>query len=184
MNHLIGRLVAWAMLGGALLTGTSAFADGPTTAIKTEYLLTFLAPLDPSTDVNNSLSISNVRSTGSWFKGPHIKGTLVPPGGDWLRVMPSGDMRLDVRVTLKTDDGALIYVSYNGVLKESPENEAKANKGEVLTDKDIAYFVIAPTFETSSPKYVWLNGVQAIGKMAEYKEGNGGYVKYDVFIVR
>ena len=42
----------------------------------------------------------------------------------------------------------------------------------------------APTFQTSSEKYAWLNGVQAVGKMVEVKVGAGGYVKYDVFIVR
>jgi hypothetical protein len=46
------------------------------------------------------------------------------------------------------------------------------------------YFVTAPTFQTSSTKYAWLNGVQAIAKMVEVKAGDGGYVKYDVFVVR
>lgn len=36
----------------------------------------------------------------------------------------------------------------------------------------------------SSEKYAWLNGVQAINKVVEVKLGEGGYVKYDVFIVR
>jgi hypothetical protein len=57
-------------------------------------------------------------------------------------------------------------------------------KGEVLTDKDLPYFVTAPTFQTSAPKYAWLNGVQAVAKMVEVKAGDGGYVKYDVFVVR
>ena len=57
-------------------------------------------------------------------------------------------------------------------------------KGEVLTDKDMPYFVTAPTFQTSSAKYAWLNGVQAVSKMVELKGGDGGYVKYDVFVVR
>jgi hypothetical protein len=144
--------------------------------------MTFVAPLDPSTDIDDSLSISNVG--GGWARGPHIRGKFVPPGGDWLRVLPSGAMRLDVRLTLKTDDGALVYITYNGIFKESPASEAKASRGEVLTSKDVAYFVAAPTFETSAPRYAWLNDVQAIAKMVEYKEGDGGYVKYDVFIVR
>jgi hypothetical protein len=181
---LLLRRTIGAMLAVTLLPGASALADGPSTEVKTEYLMTFLAPLDPPSGVDNALFISNVSATGGWAKGPRIRGTFVPPGGDWLRVLPSGTMRLDVRATLKTDDGALIYITYNGVFKESPANEQKANRGEVLTDKDIAYFVTAPTFETSSAKYGWLNSVQAIAKMVEYKEGKGGYVKYDVFVVR
>ena len=184
MRTLRGRQAAQWVAASALFVTASALADGPTTQITSEYLMTILAPLDPSSDVNNSLSISNVRTGDAWAKGPRIRGTFVPPGGDWSRVMPSGSLRLDVRLTLKTDDGALIYMTYNGVLRESPENEKKASRGEVLTDKDIAYFITAPTFETAAPKYAWLNGIQAIGKMVEYKEGKDGYVKYDVFIMR
>jgi hypothetical protein len=95
--------------------------------------------------------------------------------------MPSGVSRLDVRLIVKTDDGALIYVTYNGIIKDTKESEARAEKGEVLRFKD-HYFVIAPTIETSAKKYEWLNGVQCIGKIVEDK--NGAYVKYDVFVVR
>ena len=178
-------LAVLAVLTNSLLCVTAARAGAQTVDIKTEYLMTFQAPLDPSSDINDSLSISNVSSSGGWAKGPRIKGTFVPPGGDWLRVMPSGAMRLDVRVTLKTDDGALIYITYNGIFKESPAGKAKASRGEVLTARDVAYFVTAPTFETSAPQYAWLNDVQAVAKMIELKESaTGGYVKYDVFAVR
>jgi hypothetical protein len=60
----------------------------------------------------------------------------------------------------------------------------KPNKGELLTTKDIPYFIAAPTFETSSEKYAWLNSVQLLNKLVEINLGDGGYVKYDVFIVR
>ena len=78
----------------------------------------------------------------------------------------------------------LIYLSYNGIIQHSAESAEKLNKGELLTTKDIPYFIAAPTFETSSPKYAWLNSVQAVNKMVELKIGEGGYVKYDVFILR
>ena len=115
------------------------------------------------------------------MKGPRINGTLFAPAGDWSRTLPSGASRLDVRATIKTDDGALIYISYNGIFKDSEEAEARAAKGEVLTSEDI-YFVIAPTMQTSARKYDWLNAVQCIGKMTRYK--NDAYVKYDIFVVR
>jgi hypothetical protein len=154
-----------------------------TTRIETEYLMTYLAPIDAPVVIDGALQIFNVPS-GGWAKGPKINGTLLAPGGDWLRTMPSGVFRLDVRATVRTDDGADIYVSYNGVIQYSAESAERLAKGEVLTDKDIPYFVTAPTFQTSSEKYAWLNGVQAVGKMVELKAGVGGYVKYDVFIVR
>jgi len=166
---------------GLLLCGLALHAQ--TTKISTEYLMTIYAPLDPIHTVDSSLYIYNVKP-GGWVKGPKINGTLVPPGADWLRVMPSGVSRLDVRATIKTDDGALIYMSYNGIIKDTKESEARTDKGEVLTSKD-HYFVIAPTLETSSEKYDWLNGVQCIGKIVEDKaDKNDSYVKYDVFVVR
>jgi len=55
---------------------------------------------------------------------------------------------------------------------------------ELLTTRDIPYLVAAPTLQTSSEKYAWLNSVQLINKLVEVKLGEGGYIKYDVFIVR
>ena len=154
-----------------------------TTRIETEYVMTLLAPLDAPIAVDGSLQIFNVKD-GGWVKGPRINGTFAAPGGDWLRTMPSGVFRLDVRASIRTDDGADIFASYNGIMQHSEESAERLMKGEVLTDKDIPYFVTAPTFQTSSPKYAWMNGVQAVGKAVELKLGEGGYVKYDVFIVR
>ena len=155
-----------------------------TTQINTEYLMTYQVLLDAPTPIDSSLMVINVKPTEGWAKGPKISGTFQAPGADWLRVMPSGALRLDVRAVLKTDDGALIYVTYNGIIQHSPESAEKMSRGEVLTANDIPYFVTAPTFQTSSPTYAWLNSVQAVGKMVEIKLGDGGYVRYDTFIVR
>ena len=173
----------FALVCAVLLCGTSMSAAAQTTQISTDYLMTYLAPLDPPVAIDGSLQIFNVKA-GGWVKGPKINGTLASPGGDWLRAMPSAVFRLDVRALIRTDDGADIYVSYNGIIQHSSESAERLMKGEVLTDKDMPYFVTAPTFQTSSPKYAWLNAVQAIAKMVEVKAGDGGYVKYDVFIVR
>lgn len=92
-------------------------------------------------------------------EGANIRGSFIPPGDDWLRVMPSGALRLDVRATMKTDDGELIYVSYNGFIQHTEASAAKLNNGEVFTHEDIAYFVSAPTMQTSSRKYDYLKRV-------------------------
>jgi hypothetical protein len=160
------------------------FASWPlqaqTTGISTEYLMTLYAPLAAADAIDTSLYVYNVRP-GGWVGGPRIKGTILPPGGDWSRVLPSGASRLDVRLTIKTDDGALIYMSYNGIFYDSKEAEDRAAKGEVLTSKDL-YFVIAPTMQTAAAKYDWLNGIRCVGKVVAYK--SDVYVKYDIFIVR
>ena len=155
-----------------------------TTQINTEYLMTYQVLLDAPTPIDSSLMVINVKPTDGWAKGPKISGTFQAPGADWLRVMPSGALRLDVRAVLKTDDGALIYMTYNGIIQHSPESAERMSRGEVLTASDIPYFVTAPTFQTSSATYAWLNSVQAVSKMVEIKLGEGGYVRYDTFIVR
>jgi hypothetical protein len=155
----------------------------PTTSISTEYLMTYVAPLDPPVAIDDGLLIVNVRP-GGWVKGPNISGRFVAPGADWLRIMPSGAMRLDVRGLIETDDGAHIYVTYNGIIKSTPEGMERLNNGEVLTDNDIPYFIAAPTFQTASEKYAWLNDIQTVNKMTEIQFGPEGYVKYDVFLVR
>jgi hypothetical protein len=175
-KSMVQRLCLY--IAAALLSPPTLFAQ--TTKISTEYLMTLYAPLDAAQEIDPSLYVSNVRP-GGWVKGPRINGTLLAPGGDWFRVLPSGASRVDVRATIKTDDGALIYISYNGVFKDSEETEARAAKGEVLISKDM-YFVIAPTMQTSAKKYDWLNGVQCIGKMVSYKSDS--FVKYEIFVVR
>lgn len=99
--------------------------------------------------------------------------------------MPSGVARLDVRATMKTNDGELIYITYNGIIQNTEASLAKLNNGEAFTNKDVAYFVTAPTMQTSSKKYDYLNRVQLINKFVEAPlSKDESYVIYDVFIVR
>lgn len=160
----------------------SAVAHAQTTQITTEYLMSLYAPLDPPQQIDGSLVVYNARD-GGWVKGPKINGTLLAPAADWLRVMPGGNLRLDVRGTIKTDDGALVYITYNGVVAHSRDSADRLARGEVLTSKDF-YFVIAPTMQTASDKYAWLNQVQCIGKVVEVKGGENPFVKYDIFVAR
>jgi hypothetical protein len=157
-------------------------ASAQVTEITTEYLMTLYAPLERF-PIDSSTVVVNVRE-GGWVRGPRINGRIISPGGDWLRVMPSGARRLDVRLLVETDDGALIHVTYNGVYVMSQEAAGALARGEVVTDKNVGYFVTAPMFQTSSERYAWLNGVQAVGKMIELRSRGDYYIKYDIFIVR
>ena len=164
----------------ATLMPCAAFAQS--TDISTEYLMTLHAPLDAPQLIDESLVIFGLSDDG-WVKGPKIEGTLKGPGGDWLQVLPDGTARLDVRLTIETNDGAFIYVTYEGVIRDTEQSLSKRQQGEVVTSDDM-YFVIAPTLRTSSEKYGWLNHVQCIGKMTKSKSGGDSFVEYDIFIVR
>ena len=58
---------------------------------------------------------------GGSFAGPHLNGTVLSGGGDWLLIRPDGVGELDVRAALQTDDGALVYVTYRGYLSRVME---------------------------------------------------------------
>ena len=104
--------------------------------------------------------IFHVRS--GTFEGPRLKGELLPGGGDWFLLRPDNVGELDVRVTLKTHDGALIYATYRGIFSASQEAWEKLYKGEPV-DRDQYYFYTAPIFQTSATDYLWLNRILAVG---------------------
>ncbi len=100
--------------------------------------------------------------TGGHFEGPRIKGTVVPPGGDWVNVQPDRMMRLDVRLQLVTDDGENILMTYQGI--GTPTDDGLSIR-------------TAPLFQTGAEAYAWLNDVQAVG----IGEATGGSVTYRVY---
>ena len=52
---------------------------------------------------------------GGTVEGPRIKGKALPGGGDWALIRSDGAIQLDIRATVQTDDGALIYLTYGGL---------------------------------------------------------------------
>jgi len=100
--------------------------------------------------------------TGGTFEGPKLKGSVEPGGSDWILLRPDGALQLDVRLTLRTEDGALIGMSYRGYRHGPAAVIERLNRGEAV-DPSEYYFRIAPFFETSSPRYDWLNRVIGLG---------------------
>jgi hypothetical protein len=94
--------------------------------------------------------------TGGTVKGPALNGTVLPGGADWQVVRDDGMTEIDARYTLKSDDGALIYVSNPGIREARPEVIARINAGEIV-DPSLYYFRTLPRLETSAPKYAWMN---------------------------
>ena len=99
--------------------------------------------------------------TGGTFEGPRLRGKVLPGGGDWTLLRPDGVLELDLRITLETDDGALIGMSSFGLRHGPAEVMAALARGESV-DPASYYFRTAPKFETSAPQYVFLNRVIAI----------------------
>jgi hypothetical protein len=152
----------------------------PSVDIRTEYLMTIEAKLGSRVQAGQRVIVD---VPGGTVRGPRIKGEIVAPAGDWVYAMPDGSSRLDVRFTIKTDDGEFVYVEYNGVSAPTKGAQDRLAKGEAVTAAEgYGYFITTPRFMTSSPKYAWLNEIQAVGKMVSIQRGVA--IKYDVFVVR
>lgn len=107
---------------------------------------------------------------GGTFQGERLRGEVLPGGSDWIIVRGDGCWELDVRLVLKTDDGALIAMTYKGLRHGSPEVLAKVAKGEPV-DPALLYFRTAIFFETASEKYGWINRLIGLGTGHRPPEG-------------
>lgn len=107
---------------------------------------------------------------GGVVEGPKIRGTVMPVGGEFELIDSEGYYHIDVRLVIRTDDGANIFVQYFGALKMTPELIEKFQKGEDVDFGD-SYFVTQPRFETSHKKYAWLNHAMAIAEGRGTKTG-------------
>jgi hypothetical protein len=180
MRFLTASLVCLGMmicgLPSLAQTSTSlpnARASKPDSATETprapafEYLGRLRADIGTRTVVENGPQGTRtiVQIVGGRFEGPLLKATVQTPAGDWITNRADGSYRLDVRLTLKTDDGALILVTYNGI-------------GQT-TDSG-ASLRAAPLFETGDSRYAWLTRLQAVA----VGERAGTTVSYDIYALK
>lgn len=68
---------------------------------------------------------------------------------DWLLVGPNDVATLDIRATLETHDGALIYSAY---------------KGRTNLSEPGSPIYVAPLYDTGDERYLWLSKIQAVAK--------------------
>lgn len=113
---------------------------------------------------------------GGRFWGERINGNALPGGGDWVLVNEHGLAKLDVRKTLKTDDGALINISYQGLYQFKEELTTLLDQGHGYEFGD-TLFQVQIQFETGDARYQWLNTTLAV---AEGRE-TGTTIQYRAF---
>jgi hypothetical protein len=113
---------------------------------------------------------SIVPVTGGDFEGPRLRGKVMPGGGDWLLLRSDAVLELDLRITLETDDRALIHMSFQGLRHGPADVIAALSRGEVV-DPASYYFRTVPRFETSAEKYAFLNRIITVGVGETRPEG-------------
>ena len=95
--------------------------------------------------------------TGGTFTGPEINGNLLQGvSADWQIVLPDGTALGDVRYTLQTDGGDLLYVQSRGVRHGSAEVLARLGRGEDVDASEYT-FRTSTQIETAAPDLDWLN---------------------------
>ncbi|WP_328903409.1 DUF3237 domain-containing protein [Streptomyces sp. NBC_00441] len=135
--------------------------------IRTAHLFDMVADLDPRLDFGGGPLGRRVLfgAGGGTFHGPRLRGTVLPGGGDWALFRPDGVMALDVRLTLRTDDDELLYMTYSGRWVTPPD--LKADMADPVErhriDPARYYFRTNPLFETGSKRYAWMNDLVCVG---------------------
>jgi hypothetical protein len=87
--------------------------------------------------------------TGGAFEGERLRGVVLPGGDDWTVQRADGIVELDLRITLQTDDGALVHMTFDGIRDDAAPGAP--------------YFRTLPRFETAAPQYSFLNRLLAVG---------------------
>jgi hypothetical protein len=132
---------------------------------KLEHLFDMHADLEPPQLIGEAPAgtrqIYIVKS--GYLDGPRLRGELLPGGGDWATIRPDGTVQLDVRATLKTYDGALVYAYYSGYIVDVMKAAGRVFAGEDVALGDYSFYT-NPMFQTGAERYEWLNRIVAIGR--------------------
>ena len=108
---------------------------------------------------------------GGTFEGARLRGTILPGSSvDWQLLRSDGVLEMDLRFTLRTDDGALISMRSFGLRHGPAEVIAAIGRGERV-DPSKYYFRTMPRFETAHPAYLFLKSLIAVASGDRRPEG-------------
>jgi hypothetical protein len=117
--------------------------------------------------------------TGGAFAGPELNGRLLPgSSADWQTVLPDGTALGDIRYTLRTDEGDLLYVQSRSVRHGSAEVLARLARGEDVDASEYT-FRTSTQIETAAPRLDWLNK----GVFISVGGRRPGAVVYETYLV-
>jgi Protein of unknown function (DUF3237) len=128
------------------------------TTMQSRALMTLRLSTAPTQDIGAGPHGTRVTFPviGGSFEGEKLRGKVLG-GDDWTVRRPDGVIELDLRVTLETDDGALIHMTFEGLRNDAAPGGA--------------YFRTLPRFETAHPRYAFLNRLLAVGTAEIAPEG-------------
>jgi hypothetical protein len=117
--------------------------------------------------------------TGGTFTGPEINGELLPgASADWQILLADGTALGDIRYTLRTDRGELLYVRSRSVRQGSAKVLARLGRGEDVDASEYT-FRTSTQIETAAAPLDWLNKGVFIGVGGRQAAG----VIYETYLV-
>ena len=110
-------------------------------APKLDFIFEAQVTVDPPQELGDVGKGSRriVPISGGEFSGPDLRGEVLPGGADWQIVRGDGVAELEARYTLRSDDGALIYVRNIALRHGAAETMAALAAGRPV-DPDRYYF--------------------------------------------
>lgn len=146
-----------------------------------EYV--FSIDVDITPPLTNGAGINGERKhipiTGGTVAGPRLSGVVLAGGYDWLWQRPDGVAEINAHYSLKTDDGALIYIRNLGLRVASDTARTALQAGQPVDPADY-YFRAAPVFDAPDGPHQWLRESLFISRVTPKTLG----VVVDVFRVQ
>ena len=135
--------------------------------IRTAPLFDIVVDLNPRLNIGDGPFGRRILfgSAGGSFEGPKLRGEVLAGGGDWALFRADGAMSLDVRLTLRTHDDALVHMGYGGrwITPANLRADLADPVKRYQVDPSSYYFRTNPLFETGAAQYGWLNDVVCVG---------------------
>jgi len=146
-----------------------------------DYLFSYSATLHPPEvigPVPEGIRV-NFYVAGGEVTGPKLVGKVRPVGADWLTIRSDGIGVLDVRATLETTDGGLVYAAYHGLVDLGEDGYARFLAGKV---GGLARLTIFPRIQTAHAASRRLTRLPLVGIGS--LDVDRLLVRYDVHAVR
>jgi hypothetical protein len=126
-----------------------------------EYVCSFTVTLRPEVigPLAEGLRV-NFHITGGELDGPKLRGKFRPGGADFVIMRRDGVAVLDIRGTIETHDGAVIYEVGSGLAYTSEDAYEKALKRDLPPTTPLREAV---RLSTAHPGYLWVNRLQFVG---------------------
>ncbi|WP_309601741.1 DUF3237 domain-containing protein [Sphingomonas sp.] len=116
--------------------------------------------------------------SGGTFAGERLSGTVLPGGSDWVTRRTDGNSTIDVRLTLQSDDGATLGLTYQGRFLGAAATLQRFVAGLPVDAADFSLQTVAK-FETGDARYAWLNDAIVIG-VGEQTDSGPAYQLYEI----